>query len=158
MSKKKRCWNYGYGAVRVRLTKDGIERWYYQLWVERNGKRMRIEKVIKYARNREEAVLELEKVHQEYLEGRYNKEERIQFKDLAEKYVTYAEGVGKKSLSSDRSYLYQKNGLVDFFGSMWIHEISSFNIAGYKKVRQNGKVTNTINLHLSLLRRMLNLA
>lgn len=158
MSKKKMCWNYGYGAVRIRLTKDGIERWYYQLWVEKNGKRIRIEKIIKHARNREEAVLELEKVHQEYLEGRFNKEERIQFKDLAEKYVNYAEGINKKSLSSDRSYLYQKNGLVSFFGGMWIHEISSFHIAGYKKLRQNGMVTNTTNLHLSLLRRMLNLA
>lgn len=158
MSKQKRCWNYGYGNLRVRLTKDGVERWYYQLWVEKNGKRMRIGKVIKHARNREEAVLELEKVHQEYLEGRYNKEERIQFKDLAEKYVIYAEGIGKKSLDCDRSYLYQKNGLVDFFGSMWVHEITSFNVGEYKKLRKNGKVTNTTNLHLSLLRRMLNLA
>ncbi len=156
--KQKKCFNYGFGSVRIRVTKDGIERWYYQLWVETNGKRVRIEKVIKHARNRGEAVLELEKVHQEYLEGRYNKEERIQFKDLAEKYVIYAEGVGKKSLDCDRSYLYQKNGLVDFFGSMWIHEINSFHVGGYKKVRQNGKITNTINLHLSLLRRMLNLA
>lgn len=158
MSKQKRCWNYGYGAVRIRLTKDGIERWYYQLWVEKNGKRIRKEKIIKHARNREEAVLELEKVHQEYLEGRYNKEEKTQFKDLAEKYVIYAEGIGKKSLDCDRSYLYQKNGLVDFFGGMWIHEINSFNIGEYKKLRKNGRVTNTTNLHLSLLRRMLNLA
>ena len=157
MSKSRSCWNYGYGAVRVRRTKDGTERWYYQLWVEKNGGRIREEKVIKHARNRQEAVLELEKVHQEYLEGRYNKEERILFKDLAEKYVDYAEGIGKKSLESDRSYLYQKNGLVDFFGRMWVHEINSFHVGAYKKTRKNGRITNTTNLHLSLLRRILNL-
>jgi len=159
MSKSRQYWNYGYAGLRMRKTKNGRERYYGLLWAEENGKRVRKETpVMKHVRNREEAVLELEKLHQEYLEGRFNKEKRIQFKDLAEKYVSYAEGISKKSLGSDKSYLYQKGGLVDFFGSMWVYEITSFHVGDYKKLRKNGKVTNTINLHLSLLRRILNLA
>jgi len=176
MSKSKtgQCWNYRVGRVRTRKSKDGKNvSWYVGLKVDRDyylrvmpkpkdlskiGKFPMLEKVKPHIKDRKTAVLELNKLHTEYLENRYNKEKTMTFEELAQKYVDYAEGVGKKSLDSDRSYLYQRGGLIDYFGHILAHEITSFNIGEYKMLRKNGKITNTINLHLSLLRRILNLA
>lgn len=168
------CWNYRYGRIRTRKSKDGKNvSWYVGIRVDRDyylrvmpkpkdlskiGKFPMIEKVFPHVKDRREAILELEKIHNEYLENRYNKEKTVTFEELAHKYLSYAEGVDKKSIGSDISYLKQKGGLIDYFGRMLVHEISSFNVGEYKKLRKNGRITNTTNLHLSLLRRILNLA
>lgn len=173
-SKTGQCWNFRFGRIRTRKSKDGKNvSWYVGLKVDRDyylrnmpkpkdlskiGKFPMIEKVFPHVKDRKEAILELEKLHNEYLENRYNKEKTVTFEELAHKYLGYAEGVDKKSIGSDISYLEQKGGLIDYFGCMLVHEITSFNIGEYKKLRKNGKITNTTNLHLSLLRRILNLA
>lgn len=52
MKEKKIRWNYGFGSIYIRKTKQGKDRWYAEYYSEG----MRVREVIKNAQNRAEAV------------------------------------------------------------------------------------------------------
>ncbi|MEX0998979.1 MAG: tyrosine-type recombinase/integrase [Thermodesulfobacteriota bacterium] len=76
------------------------------------------------------------------------------FSDFAKEYLEYAKG-NKKSWDRDECAL---KSLVPFFGTHKLNEITPLHIEKYKLLRKKTVSQRTINIELSLLRRMFNLA
>ena len=75
------------------------------------------------------------------------------FAEFAKEYLEYAKG-NKKSWDRDACSL---RSLVPFFGSHTLNDISPILIDKYKRYRKEGVSGRTVNIELSLIRRMFNL-
>lgn len=149
--------NFGYGAIYVRKTKNGKIRWYLDY---RNGNGKRIQKVAMLASTKEEAVFALShevaivfnKTH-----GGPKQKERITFKNFAPIYLGNYAKVRKRSWRSDQLYIEAQ--LIPFFGEFTLSELSPFHVSNFMVKRQKEGVRNsTINRELTVLKKMLNLA
>jgi len=93
----------------------------------------------------------------EILQGKLNSSKNMvipSFSDFAKEYLEYAKG-NKKSWDRDECAL---KSLVPFFGTHKLNEINPLLIEKYKLLRKKTVSQRTINIELSLLRRMFNLA
>ena len=157
MSKEGRRWNYGFGGILTRKTKAGVTRWYIWFYDE---KRKRVEKVVKLATNRQEAIVALECERIQALKRQYQPDkakEIITFKDCSEKYIENHAIPKKKNPRVDVCLI--KAHFVPFFGEMELSEITPFHIDNYISQRKNEGVKNSsINFELAIMREMINLA
>jgi len=157
LSKNSRRWNYGFGGVYVRKTKSKAERWYIWYYDE---KRKRVQKVIKNAKNRQEAVIAMHTEVSKAFNREFSKDKerkKISFREFAEVYLKNYAIPKKRSWKSDKKYL--KAQLVPFFGGMEVSEITPLYVNKFMVKRQRDGVKNsTINRELTVLKKMLNLA
>ncbi|MGB7296274.1 MAG: tyrosine-type recombinase/integrase [Candidatus Aminicenantales bacterium] len=156
MSKETRRWNYGFGSVYLRNTKDGRDRW--AIDYQDRGKRIR--EVVREARTRGEALVALRKKVGESFAGRYHparEYESMSFTRLADTYIDDYAKVKKRSWKTD--YYLVKSSMKPFFGTMTCTAIRSLDIERYVKHRLDEGVSKaTANRCVQILRRMLNLA
>ncbi len=147
---------YSFGAIYSRRTKQGKDRWYLDY---RDARGKRIQKVIRHATSRQEAAIALHGA----VQGVFNVEHNIKpatnplcFPEYAIQYLERYAKINKRSWKTDRSYI---KSMEEHFGNVYLAEISSFQIEGYKAERlKNGIKPSTINRCLAILRKMLNLA
>ncbi|MFC2170269.1 tyrosine-type recombinase/integrase [Acidobacteriota bacterium] len=155
MKGKKIRWNYGFGSVYIRKTKEGKVRWYAEYYSERK----RTREVIKNAQSRAEAVLYLqEKVAEAFNHVHGTQEKKpMSFLELSGCYLKDYAKLYKKSWKADLSRL--ETSLKPFFGRMKLNEISPFHIEKYRAERLGKGVSkSTINRELALMKKMYNLA
>jgi len=155
--KSSKRWNYGFGSVYIRKTKRGNDRWYVD-YRDRDGKR--IQKVVRSAQSREEAVISLqERVFKAFTRQHDVKEEqkRIEFGEFAEMYIENYAKVKKRSWKSD--YYYLNAHLVPHFKGCMLTEITQLRVEKYAVKRiEDGVRKSTVNRELACLRKMLNKA
>ena len=85
--KSSKRWNYGFGAVFTKTTSQGVTRWYID-YKDESG--TRIQKVVKHARSKDEAVIELQVRVQEAFarrNGIRRRSERTRFSKFSELYL-----------------------------------------------------------------------
>ncbi len=154
MSGKKARWNYGFGVIYVRKTKQGRDRWYVDYWAR--GRRSR--EVVKGAQSRADAVLHLqEKVKGVFGESHSTaKKNTYTFAELAERYLLDYAKVMKRSFKSD---LYIVNAhLVPHFGSLQVGEIGCLLLEKYRTERVgDGVKKSTVNRELAILSKIFSL-
>ncbi len=153
--KKKTRWNYGFGGVRLRKTKNGIER--FDIWINQNGNRKY--KVVLNARTREEAMIALESERRKAFANEYGLKQRPQvtkFFHLIEQYMENYAKVNNRAWKRDRDCM--KN-MEAFFGDCCLKDITPYQIEKYKAYRmRQGVKPNTVNRELSVLKRAFSLA
>jgi len=148
-------WRYGFGIVYLRKTKQGNVRWY----IEYNSGGRRRREVVANAQSREEAVLALKRRVAEIFDGKFNANrnaERIQFSQLADRYLNEYAMTQKKSWKSDESRL---RNLIYEFGEMEIGRLSDTMILRYRQQRLGrGTSKLTTNRETALLKKMFSFA
>jgi len=156
LSKKLKRWNYGFGAVYIRKTKQGKERWYID-YRDENGKR--VQKVVKNAQQREDTLIELQtKVAQCFAKEHPHiaKTEKIRFPKFVEMYLENYAKVNKRSWKDD---FYRLRKFIELFGNVQLHEISPFEIEKFKLAKLSDDLSkSTVNRYLAILKRMFNVA
>ncbi|MGB6865484.1 MAG: tyrosine-type recombinase/integrase, partial [Candidatus Aminicenantaceae bacterium] len=156
MSRTRIRWNYSFGSIYIRKTKQGLVRWYIDYQVD--GKRIR--EVVKNAQSRAEAVLHLREKCLEAFNSLHSSnkiEKPIDFTELSECYVRDYAKQNKKTWKNDVRCL--EASLKPFFGRFKLKEISPHHIEKYRAVRLETGVTKaTVNRELALMKKMFNLA
>jgi len=155
LNNKKIRWNYGFGSIYVRKTKQGKERWYLD-YRDFTGKRK--QEVVKTAQTREEAVIALQNkvlaIFSSQNDVKHHK--KIKFLEFADLYLKNYARVNKRSWKNDKSYL---KGMKKFFKKFYLDEITSLSVERFKSWKLNQDVTkSTVNRYLAVLRKMLNVA
>ena len=155
MSPKGKIWNYPFGSVYLRLTKDGKERWY--LYYRVDGKRVR--RAVRGAQNRADALKVLQVAVADAFRGKHGFEKkgpRCMFKDFAREFLERYSKVNKRSWRSDVSIV---NKLNPYFGDKYLEEIKPEEVEGFKLARlEEGRTRSKVNRDLSLLRKLFNVA
>lgn len=156
-AKSKSRLNIGIGAVYPRKFKCGI-RWFLD-YQDKNGKR--IQRVIKYAQNQQDAIKALQEEIRRVFDDEYNiKREKglTKFESLAREYLEVHAKVNKKGWEkADKIYL--NCHLIPYFGEYEITKINSMLIERYKRERiEEGAKQSTVNRELSCLRLIFNKA
>jgi excisionase family DNA binding protein len=156
LGKNSRRWNYGFGTVYQRETKQGKTRWYIDF---KDGGR-RIRQVVRNAQTRGQVVIALnEKVAKafETEHGITCTTKKIKFAVLADQYLNDYAKISKRSWRSDR-YRIEAN-LKPYFGDLTLQDISPLLIEKYRAARLKAGVSrSTVNRETTLLKKMLNLA
>lgn len=150
MAEKARRWRYGHGIVYKRGKSWGIE---YQ---DETGKRF--QRIVKNAQTRKDAVIVLNRKVEEIFNRTYDvkKTERIRLDQFGEKYLENYAKVNKRSWKTD-SWLLEN--LKHYFKDKFLDEIGSWEIEQLKKKLLDRNMRKaSVNRHLALLRKMLNLA
>ena len=156
MNGKKTRWNYGFGSVYIRKTKQGKVRWYADY--QDNGKRVR--EVVKNAQSRAEAVLYLqEKVAEAFnnVHGTCREKKPIEFTELADCYIQDYAKLNKRTWKNDMCCI--DAHLKPFFGEMELNEITPLFIEKYRAKRlKTGVSKSTVNRDLAIMKKMFNLS
>ena len=156
LGKNSKRWNYGFGAVYIRKTKQGKDRWYID-YRDENGNR--VQKVVKNAQKREDALIGLQtKVAQCFTKEhpQVAKSEKIGFLKFVEMYLENYAKVNKRSWKDD---FYRLQGFIEFFGTVLLHEVSPIDIEKFKLAKlEEGIAKSTVNRYLAILKRMFNIA
>ncbi len=150
-NKARRRWNYGFGSVYLRKTKEGQDRW--AIDYQAGGKRIR--EVVKDAQDRGEAVVALKSRLTELFNGRFNpvrKAEPLIFSRLADIYIGDYAKTNKKSWRCDDYAL--KAHLTPFFGEMRLNEITPHVIERYRAERLRTVRKSSTNREVALLKTM----
>jgi integrase len=151
-----RRWNYGFGSVYLRRTKEGKDRWA----IDYQDRGRRVREIVRDAQTRGEALIALQKRIAESFAGRYHPVrggEGMSFSRLADIYIEDYAKVKKRSWQTD--YYYVEHSMKPFFGTMACSEIRSLDIERFVKRRLDDGVTKTtVNRGLQMLKRMFNLA
>src|SRR3972149_8993046 len=137
--------------------KDGgkHEYWYIDYVLDGKRKWESVGQVGRVSKEHAKKLLALRKT--EILQGKFNapKPKTIPtLSEFARDYLEFAKG-NKKSWDRD---MYAVKRLIPFLGSYRLKDISPILIEKYKLERKQGVSNRTVNIELSLLRRMLNLA
>jgi len=137
-------WNIQSGKIFTRKTKEGRIR-YYGLYYDADRKLK--EKVLKHARNFDEAVVELNAIYDDVIRTKHHiapKKKRIRLSEF----------VAEHNINN------RINGhVVKYFGNSWLDGIDELSIIAYvRKREQAGAANNSINNDLIILRSTLNLA
>ena len=131
------------------------EHWYIDYTVDGKRKWEAVGKVGEVSKEDAKKLLALRKT--DILQGKFNatKPKAIPtFSEFAKEYLEFAKG-NKKSWDRD---MYSLRSLEPFFDRYKLTEISPILIERYKLERKQAVSTRTVNIELSLLRRMFNLA
>jgi integrase len=157
VKEKTRRWNYGFGAVYLRPSKKGFDRFYLDY---RDGKGRRRREAAKHARTRGEAVVALQRRVGEIFAGKYDpirKDKSLKFEALADMYLEDYAKIEKRSWATDKYYL--EANMKPFFKDTPIAKITAHDLQRYVKWRRESGVSKiTVNRCLQILKRMLNLA
>lgn len=158
----------GDGFIFQRKTKSGKSRWYINYYVGENGRRKRVERVVKNAETRQDAIVALREQNRKIFNQQNNVTEfkkDITFKELTEQYLELHVTEEKRSF---KQYKLKINSRLNpFFENMRLAEITPLDVEKYIADRKkNGKGKNgngspdaqTINWELSLLRTIYNWA
>ena len=151
----RRRFNYGFGSIYLRKTREGKDRW--SIDYQDRGKRVR--EVVGDAQTRGEALVALQSRVAESFNGRFNpvrKAEAMRFARLAELYMDDYAKANKKSWRSDFYAL--KSLLTPFFGGMRLKDISPLEVEKYRAVRLRSVSKSSTNREMALLKVMFNLA
>ncbi len=153
--KTRRRWNYGFGSIFLRKTREGMDRW--SIDYQDRGKRVR--EVVRDARTRGEAVVALQAKVAESFNGRLNptrKTEPMRFARLVEIYLEDYAKANKKSWRCDEISL--RANLVPHFGDMRLEDITSLVVEQYRTARLRTVRKSSTNREMALLKVMFNLA
>jgi excisionase family DNA binding protein len=156
-AKYKTRYNFGFGAIYQRKTKQGNIRWYLDY---RDARGKRVQRVAKHAVTAENAKLAL---HMEITMalnrscGIGASKKRIDFKGFSQIYLENYATMKKRSWETDKKYLDAQ--LVPCFGGMELHEITPLHVSQFMAKRlKDGVRKSTINRELTVLKKALNLA
>lgn len=156
LRKKSRRWNYGFGAIYVRETKQGKKRWYVDF--KENGRRVR--RVAKNAQTKGQAVLVLHNTVAEIFNKEHNpgrEREKIKFRKFADMYLDNYAKVNKKSWRCDQYRI--EAHMKPFFGDLRLQDITPLSIEKYRAERlKTGVTKSTLNRELTIMKKMFNLA
>lgn len=156
LGKTPKRWNYGFGSVYVRTTKNGIIRWYVDYFT--NGRRIR--EVVKDAQTRSEATLHLQMRVSEAFQnarGLEGSKGNVKFSEFAKTYLDDYAKSNKLSWRCDKSRL--DVSLIPIFGVYRLKDITALQIEKYRAKRLEAGISKTtVNRELALLKRMFNLA
>ncbi|MFC2164051.1 tyrosine-type recombinase/integrase [Acidobacteriota bacterium] len=154
--KNKTRYNFGYGAIYQRKTKQGKIRWYLDY---RDGDGKRIQKVALLATTKEEAVIALRKEVQQTFDrkrGVEREKQRLKLKEFSDLFIENYSKVNKLSWKDD---LYRLQRINDFFGVVFLDELSPIDIEKFKSYKlKEGVTKTTVNHYLKTLKRMFNIA
>jgi integrase len=153
--KTRRSWNYGFGSVHLRKTREGKDRWSIHFW--ERGRRVR--EVVKDAQTRAEAVIALQRRVAESFDGRLNptrKAGQTPFARLAELYLDEHAKAMKKSWRTDFYSL--RAHLTPYFGKMRLSDITPLVVERYRTARLHTVSRSSTNREMALLKVMFNLA
>lgn len=157
----------GDGFVFMRKTKSGKPRWYINYYIGENGRRKRIERIVKNAESRQDAIVALREQNRKIFNQQNNVTEfkkDVTFKELTKEYL---ELHAKEKRSFEQYELKINSHLNPFFGNMRLAEITPLDVEKYIADRKkNGKGKNgngtpnaqTLNWELALLRTIYNWA
>lgn len=156
-AKSKSRYNLGFGAVYVRKTRQGRERWYLD-YRDAGGKR--IQKVAGHAFSSDEAISALKSaVFKEHRKewGIQAPPERVLFSEFSRMYLDDYAKQNKRSWKDDHYRLRASMG--PFFDNFALGEITPHMIEQYKAHRlESGVSKSTVNREITLLKKMFNLA
>jgi integrase len=154
--KNKTRYNFGFGAIYQRKTKQGKIRWYLDY---RDGNGNRIQKVAPLATTKEEATVALkEEIHKTFdtNHGVEREKRKVKFKEFSDMFIENYSKVNKESWKDDQERLQWVKGL---FGEVALNEISPMHIERLKSRKlEEGVTRTTVNHYLKTLRRMFNIA
>lgn len=156
LGKSSKRWDYGFGKVYTRETKQGRVRYYID-YRDQSGKRKR--EVVKNAQTRSEAVLALQRKVAESFDNDYspNRTKKLNFTEISELYLENYSKPNKKSWKCD--YYNLEAHLKPFFGKLELNNITPLLIEKYRAERlKTGVEKSTTNRELALLKKMFNLA
>jgi excisionase family DNA binding protein len=151
----RRSWNYGFGSVHLRKTKEGKDRWSIHC---KDG-RKRVREVVKDAQTRGEALVALQRRVAESFNGRFNPTRRVEpmrFARLAELYLDEHAKATKKSWRTDFYAL--KSHLTPYFGNLRLEDITPLVVEKYRTKRLRAVSESSTNREMALLKVMFNLA
>ncbi|MFX1536935.1 MAG: tyrosine-type recombinase/integrase [Promethearchaeota archaeon] len=149
-------WNYGFGTVYIRRTKQGKIRYCID-YRGRDGNRKR--EVVKNAQSRADAVLALQKKVSEIFDTEYSpgRTKKINFKEFSKLYLENYSKLNKKSWMCD--YYSLDAHLIPYFGEFKLCEITPLLIEKYRAERlSTGVRKSSTNREMALLKKMFNLA
>lgn len=152
----RRRFNYGFGSIYLRKTKEGRDRWSIDY---RNNRGKRVREVVKDVQTRGEALVALQSRVAESFNGRFNpvrKAEPMRFVRFADIYLEDYAKANKKSWVCDSYAL--KAHLVPYFGGLKLEEITPLMIEQYKTARRKSVRESSTNREIALLKVMFNLA
>jgi excisionase family DNA binding protein len=157
LGKHSKRWNYHCGAIYLRRTKWGKDRWYID-FINGQGKRQR--QVVREAQSRGEALIALQSSVAEVFSGRYDAKGKrlpITFNELAKTYIDDYAKSNKRSWKCDHYCL--DAHLKPCFGRLGLESVSPLLVEQYRTERlRSGVRKSTTNRELALLKRMFNLA
>ncbi|TFH49289.1 MAG: helix-turn-helix domain-containing protein, partial [Methanothrix sp.] len=148
--------NFGYGAIYQRKTRDGKIRWYLDY---RDAEGKRVQRVEDGASSREEAEAALRKVvlaESARMPGASRRKGRIGFTEFSKMFIDdYAKNV-KRSWRSDKSRL---GNLERYFKDIYLDEVTPLMIQKSLAWRlKSGNSKSTVNRYLALLKKLFSLA
>jgi len=149
-------WNYGFGAVYTRKTKQGRKRWYIDY--KANGRRVR--QVVKNAQTRSHAVLALHKkvaetFNREHNQGKPKKE--VRFSELVDMYINDYAKANKRSWRNDQYRI--EAHMKPFFGNFQAKDVTCLLVEKYRVERlKTGIMKSTVNREITIMKKMFNLA
>ena len=156
LSKNSKRWNYGFGSIYTRKTKQGRERWYIDF--KDSGKRIR--QVVESAKSRAEAVKVLQEKVSEAFNKVYNpdaEKSKTTFQKLADSYLNDYAKANKKSWKDDEYRI--EAHMRPFFGVYELSAITPLLIEKYRVERLNAGITkSTVNREITIMKKMFNLA
>ena len=148
--------NYGYGAIYIRETKDGKPRFYLDYY-DRN--RRRVQKLVKNVMTWQEAHEALKNaVLKEHYEecGIKESKQQIKFKEFADMFIENYSRINKRSWKDDK---YRLQKVVNFFGDIYLHELTPLDIEKFKAEKlKEGVAKSTVNRYMAILKTMFNIA
>jgi excisionase family DNA binding protein len=155
-AKSKARYNFGFGAIYQRKTKQGEIRWYLD-YRDATGKR--VQRIVRHAKTCQEAAEELVRVvREEHIRagGAVAEKKDIKFDVFADTFFqdyvlpTYKKGMLEKS---------RMRKLTDFFGGYTLREVTPMMIERFRAERlAAGNKRSTVNRFLALMKRMYTLA
>jgi excisionase family DNA binding protein len=155
-AKSKTRFNLDYGSVYIRKTKEGKTRYCIDYY---NADGRRIQKVVRYAENWDEAAAALKDAAvKEYCfkNGIEPKPRNIRFKEFSKLYWETHVKVNRRGWQSETGRM---ENLRATFGEMDLREIRPMDVERFKLSRQKaGNKNSTINRYLALLKHMFSVA
>ena len=137
-------WNIGSGIILTRKTSKGTVRYYGQYY---DAEKKLKEKVLKHARNFDEAVVELNSIYNSVFRTKHGIAQE-------KKRIRLGEFVQENKINSR-----MRTEMIKFFGEKWLDDITELEVLSYvRKREETGAKNNTINNELIILRSTLNLA
>jgi|GEM_PF-153251 excisionase family DNA binding protein len=155
-AKSKTRFNFGYGAIYQRKTRDGRIRWYLDYW-DADGKR--IQRVEDGASSQQEAELALKKAalaEADRMPGASRRRGRIKFSEFSQIYINDYAMTVKRSWRGDKCRL---GVLEPYFKDVYLDEVTPLMIQKCVAWRlKSGNSKSSANRYLALLKKMFNLA
>jgi excisionase family DNA binding protein len=156
LSKNSRRWNYGFGSVYLRKTRQGRDRWYID-YPDGQGRRQR--QVIRDAQTRGEALIALQGRVREIFDGKHHPRrstEHLTFNQLADRFIREYSIRTKRSWKTDEWRLV---AIREHLGNMGLAQITASEILEYRQARlKAGRSELTANREIALLKTMFGFA